>query len=400
MTESPRVIAFFLPQFHSIPENDTWWGDGFTDWTNTRKATPVFEGHHQPRIPLGGRYFDLTNTSELVAQSDLAREYGIDAFCFHYYWFQGQRLLEKPLDLYSELSETIPFCLSWANENWTRRWDGKKSEKLVEQEYKDETPVEIYNDFRRYFFNENYLRIDGKPVFLVHRVTDLPDPGRVARQWRSLAKQDGWPDLYLIASETTPGLNPYQIGFDATVEFPPVGKNTVRNALLRPPRGLSRQFAGRLLSYPKLAQYHERRPEPAFNRHRGVMPGWDNSARRGLLATIYVDHSPERYMHWLETAIAHERRVRGERGLVFVNAWNEWAEGAYLQPDTVNGMAYLEATRMAVGMNGTQRLMSDSIPIVRRTWRPSSAIVHSVAGTLGSSLLRAVRIMRSQLRQP
>lgn len=367
---TPRTVAFYLPQFHAIAENDQWWGKGFTEWTNVRKAKPIFTGHDQPRAPADLGYYDLRDGEVMHRQAQMAAEHGVDAFCFYFYWFAGQRLLEAPVDGYLEMGPNFPFCLSWANENWTRRWDGKNHEVLMAQDYSHATAPDVFDAFLPFLRDERYLRVDGAAVLLVHRSDHIPDPRRLARTWRELALQHRVGPLHLVAAETTPGLDPRTIGFDAVAEFPPVGANTIDAGQLSPVHGLSPSFNGRLMSYDRMAAKFRRRRTPPFIRHRGVMPGWDNTARRGNKGTVFVGSSPASYGRWLKAARDDEGCLRGEAGLVFVNAWNEWAEGAYLEPDATFGTAYLQATHdpLSVGLPETTR---------------------SRAGALGLSHLRA-----------
>ncbi|WP_052166714.1 glycosyltransferase WbsX family protein [Microbacterium profundi] len=339
-----RTVAFYLPQFHAIPENDRWWGDGFTEWTNVRRAVPAFDDHHHPRQPGELGEYDLRNPEVMSRQIRLAAKGGVDAFCFYYYWFAGKRLLETPLDNHLTGGQDFPFCISWANENWSRRWDGKDHELLIAQEYGPDTATEVFDDFAKYLSDPRYLKVNGGLVLLVHRADHLPDPRQFARVWREEARRRGLGELHLVASETRPNLDPRAIGFDAIAEFPPVGSNTLASVQLTPPRGLKPHFRGRLMSYPRTARRYMRRRNPAFRRHPGVMPGWDNSARRGDKATVYLNSTPAAYARWLQSAREREADQAGE-GLVFVNAWNEWAEGAYLEPDGAHGSAYLAATR-------------------------------------------------------
>ncbi|GAA2159162.1 glycoside hydrolase family 99-like domain-containing protein [Pedococcus bigeumensis] len=403
---SPRTIAFFLPQFHAIPENDEWWGEGFTEWTNTRKATPAFEAHDHPRVPHDEHYFDLTDPAELRSQAELAHRYGVDAFCIYFYWFEGgQRLLERPLDLYREMEDSpTPFCISWANENWTRRWDGRDSQVLVGQDYGPDTAREVYDAFRPYLKAKHYLTQDGRPVLLVHRTDLLPDPAAYAAEWRRLAHEDGLPGLHLVASETRAGIDPREWGFDALAEFPPVSQSGLASAQLLPPKGLDKAFRGRLLSYRKVARNALRRSPAPFVRYRGVMPAWDNSARRGHSATVFIGHTPEIFRAWLTQALRRERQDRQGRGMVFINAWNEWAEGAYLQPDQTHGFGYLEATAAAVrdaadpdstAMAGPLPASGESIGSVR--WHVGHA--RAVANAAAASALGRGRWLRAQLRR-
>ncbi|WP_347978091.1 glycoside hydrolase family 99-like domain-containing protein [Microbacterium sp. ProA8] len=339
-----RTVAFYLPQFHAIPENDRWWGEGFTEWTNVRRAEPAFSGHDHPRRSTALGEYDLRDDSVLHRQAELAAAHDVDAFCMYYYWFAGKRLLETPLDLYLDRGPDFPFCISWANENWSRRWDGKDQEVLIAQSYDDSTAAEVFADMARYLADPRYLRFDGRPVIVVHRVDHLPDPRGLAQTWRRMSEAAGLGSPYLIAAETRRNIDPRDVGFDAVAEFPPVGANTLGSALLLPPAELSRQFRGRLMSYRRTAKRFMQRRDASFRRHPGVMPGWDNSARRGMKATVYVGSSPQAYGAWIADARRREARHEGP-GLVFVNAWNEWAEGAYLEPDASSGQAYLSATR-------------------------------------------------------
>lgn len=353
-----RLLAFYLPQFHQIPENDSWWGAGFTEWVNVARARPLFAGHDQPRVPSDLGEYDLTELGVHRAQTALARQHGIDAFCMYFYWFDGIRLLEKPIDAWRRDPELLPYCLSWANEAWTRRWDGRNRDVLMPQTYPDEHAERLFADLVLHFRAPHYVRVDSKPVLLVHRGDLIPDPLTFSATMRRMASEAGLSGIYLVAAETKPEIDPSKWGFDAVAEFPPVGVNRLRTAQRRPLAELQRGFRGRLLSYEHVARHFMSRPSPSFVRHRGVMPSWDNTARRGTSATIYVGHTPEMYRAWLSWACAHESEERDERGLVFVNAWNEWAEGAYLEPDQTHGRAYLEATAQArgrglVGTNST-----------------------------------------------
>lgn len=342
----PKTVAFYLPQFHPIPENDEWWGQGFTEWVNVRRAIPLFDGHHQPAEPVGpfGEY-TLTDPRVIEWQVDLATQNGIDAFCYYHYWFDGKRLLERPLNQYLQTSLQMPFLICWANENWSRRWDGKDQEVLLAQRYDDSTASAVFESFLPYLRDSRYLRVDGRAVLLVHRIDHIPNAKDYAETWRALAASAGIGELWLVASETTPGLDPRDFGFDAVAEFPPVGDSNLKTTLLHPPSRLDPAFRGRLLSYERMSSSYLRRSTPPFPRHRGLVPRWDNTPRRMTKSTVILGSSPELYAKWLAAARASERALRPDGGIVFVNAWNEWAEGAYLEPDRAFGDRYLKATR-------------------------------------------------------
>lgn len=388
-----RTIAFYLPQFHQIPENDEWWGEGFTEWTNVRRAKPMFDGHSHPRKPGPLGEYDLLNPEVHRAQSELARTYGVDAFCMYFYWFNGRRLLEKPIDMWQSDANLLPYCLSWANESWTRRWDGGSQHVLMPQDYEPGFEEEIFTDLLPHFSAPHYLHQHGNPVLVVHRADLIPDPPQFASKLRRLARAEGLSGIHLVAAETMPGLRPETIGFDALAEFPPVGSNTLRCAQLAPVADLDTNFRGRLLSYPRIADRFTRRRAPKFVRYRGVMPAWDNTARRQHDATIYVGASPERYAVWLAHARKAELAERGADGLVFINAWNEWAEGAYLEPDTDHGHRYLDATRGGdIGVHSVIR------PTARRR-RWSVTQIRSLVLIAGGTALATFRRIRQRLRR-
>ncbi|GAB3582486.1 glycoside hydrolase family 99-like domain-containing protein [Calidifontibacter terrae] len=345
---APRTVAFYLPQFHQIPENDEWWGEGFTEWVNVERAKPLFVGHDHPRKPTDLGKYDLSDGGGIHReQTLLARQYGIDAFCKYFYWFEGHRLLEKPLDIWRNDSSLLPYCLCWANEPWSRRWDGRSHDVLMPQSYPAGYETGLFDELLPHLRAPHYLRQDGRPILLVHRADLIPKAKEFSARLRALATAAGLPGLYLIASETITDIAPAPLGFDAVAEFPPVGSNTLKNALVPAPPGLEAEFRGRLLSYPRIVARFTQRGKPTFTRHRGVMPRWDNTARRGTSATVYVGDTPELYRQWLSHALADEESQRGSDGLVFINAWNEWAEAAYLEPDAATGRSYLEATKAA-----------------------------------------------------
>jgi GT2 family glycosyltransferase len=341
-----RSIAFYLPQFHAIPENDRWWGEGFTEWTNVRRAQPNYEGHYQPRVPADLGYYDLSGEEAMQQQAELARRYGIGAFCYYYYWFAGKRLLELPIERMLETGKPqFPFCLCWANENWTRRWDGQEKDILIGQQHSDADDAAVIADLMRYFRSPWYLRIDGKPLLLIYRPTLFPDFRRTAEHWRQLCREAGIGEIYLSLVEcfelVHAGRDPAEFGCDAAVEFPPHGlaeAEPVPGALLNP------DFTGTVADYRELALRAATREAPAYKRFPGVMPGWDNTARQQQRGYIFDSATPGAFQAWMETAVERARtQFSGDERLVFVNAWNEWAEGAYLEPDQRFGHGFLQA---------------------------------------------------------
>jgi GT2 family glycosyltransferase/SAM-dependent methyltransferase len=345
-----RVVAFYLPQYHPIPENDRWWGTGFTEWRNVVRAQPNFVGHYQPRVPADLGYYDLRVPEIADRQAALARRYGIDAFCYYYYWFAGRRLLEMPIErLIAQGRPDLPFCLCWANENWTRRWDGQDQEILMAQAHSDADDEAVIRDLIRYLRHPNYLRVDGKPFLAVYRTSLFPDFAATAATWRRICRQEGVGELYLSMVESfdvvSKGATPARLGCDAVIEFPPHGM-----AEVRPPSGevLNPRFSGFVADYRDLATRYCLREPPDYTLLRGLMPGWDNTARRQDASFAFENATPGAFEAWAEFIIDQTRRMRcGDERLVFVNAWNEWAEGAYLEPDQRYGHAFLEALKNA-----------------------------------------------------
>jgi lipopolysaccharide biosynthesis protein len=358
-----RLLAFYLPQFHPIPENDHWWGQGFTEWTNVVKARPLFLGHHQPHLPSDLGFYDLRVPEVRDLQADMARSYGISAFCYYHYWFQGRRLLDRPFDeVLTSGHPDFPLCLCWANENWTRTWDGSNREVLMPQHHSQEDDLAHINHLLPAFQDSRYVRIDGKPLFLVYRTELLPDPARTAEIWRERAVAAGIGDLYLVRAENfVSDVDPKAIGFDAGVEFAPDWRVLPAPMFRRERWDLLARMQCRLGLIPRVYLTHRvyryellvrrmlAKHQVHYKRFRCVTPRWDNSPRRTSDAFIFRDSTPELYERWLREVIESTLATfQGDERLVFVNAWNEWAEGNHLEPDNLWGRAYLEATARAM----------------------------------------------------
>jgi len=352
VTRKPKLIAFYLPQFHPIPENDAWWGKGFTEWTNVTRARPLFEGHYQPRLPADLGFYDLRLPDVLDAQASLARQAGIHGFCFHYYWFKGgRRLLEKPLErLLATGRPDFPFCLCWANESWTRRWDGEESETLMAQAHDPESDIDFLRSVLPYLRDPRYIRIAGRPLLLIYRASLLPDMAATIGRWRAETQRLGEAMPYLVAAETfdLPAETAAAAGFDAVCEFPPHGAAAAALARQQWPAFQS-PFQGRLLDYPKVCDLFLAREAGPLRRFRTVTLDWDNTARRGSAALVTTRFSVADYHRWLSGALRASRDTAPpEEQFVFINAWNEWAEGTYLEPDQLRGHDCLAATRAAI----------------------------------------------------
>jgi len=355
LKKKARLIAFFLPQFHPIPENDEWWGKGFTEWRNVTTAKPLFPGHYQPRIPADLGFYDLRLPEVRKEQAELARNYGIDAFCYWHYWFNGKTLLEKPLlEILKTGEPDFPFCLAWANENWTRRWDGLNSEILLKQTYggiKDH--INHFEWLMPFFKDPRYLKIDGKPVFLIYRPAEIPDLKEMIELWRRLARKSGIGDLFLIAIRASAGIidNWKTTGFDGEVIFQPFFKGLTYRMMER--SKLPIENLNLIFDYEEavkiMSEFNDdivRRSNTSF---ACVTPSWDNTARRKKSKPfILTNSSPDIFEKWLRIEIDRVQNRNPEYRIVFINSWNEWAEGNYLEPDIKFGHGYLEAVKRAV----------------------------------------------------
>ncbi len=346
-----RLIAFYLPQYHPIPENDLWWGKGFTEWANVAKARPNFEGHYQPHIPADLGFYDLRLPEVRHEQAELARQHGVYGFCYYYYWFGGKRLLNRPLDEVLQTGQPdLPFCVCWANENWTRRWDGQESKILIAQRHSKADDLNFIDHLIPAFRDERYIRVNGKPLLIVYRLNMLPNPAETALRWREQCRKAGVGDIYLASMQSfntlAEGEDPKHYGFDAAIEFPPHGMGVIADA---PAPLINADFHGLIYDYVATAKNFINKKIPPYPMFRSVMTAWDNTARRQDAGHIFINATPEHYQYWLSEMLDKTYKFnRGEERLIFVNAWNEWGEGNHLEPDRKYGHAYLEATRDAL----------------------------------------------------
>jgi glycosyltransferase involved in cell wall biosynthesis/GT2 family glycosyltransferase len=345
---SIKLIAFYLPQYHPIPENDLWWGRGFTEWSNVTRAKPQFVGHYQPHLPGELGFYDLRLIEVQKRQIELAKMYGIYGFCYYYYWFGGKRLLEKPLDQVLANKELdLPFCICWANENWTRRWDGLDDEVLIAQEYSPEHDIAFIKDIERALKDERYISVAGKPLLVVYRPELLPDPKGTAKRWRDYCRSVGIGEIYLASTHAFQTRDPAAFGFDAALDFAP--SNTSPPVITDKMQILNPGYGGIVYDYRYLVENSRNYSKPAYTLFRTVVPSWDNEARKPGRGRTFAFSSPALYRQWLENACRYtgEHFPSGSR-FVFVNAWNEWAEGNHLEPDQKYGYAYLQATAEAL----------------------------------------------------
>ena len=343
-----KLIALYLPQFHPIPENDLWWGKGFTEWTNVTRGVPQFIGHYQPRLPGELGFYDLRLPEILRRQIELAKQFGVYGFCFHFYWFNGKRVLERPLEQFiSNRDLDFPFCLSWANESWTRRWDGLEKEVLINQQHGPQDDIAFITYISKYLKDDRYIRIDSKPLLIVYRPALMPDARKTADRWRGWCKDNGIGEIFLAITHSFEHIDPREIGFDAAIEYAP---NTFPlKDLSNQIKIINRKYQGKILDYSDAIDFARNYKKPPYLKFRGICPSWDNEARRPGRGTTLVNSSPDGYKNWLQLLCEFTRNnFDPEKRLIFVNAWNEWAEGAYLEPDRKFGYAYLQSTAVTL----------------------------------------------------
>jgi hypothetical protein len=342
-----RLIAFLLPQFHRIPENDAWWGEGFTEWSLVRSATPRFSGHRQPREPGELGYYDLLDPEVRERQAELARAHGIHGFCWYHYWFGGKRLLERPFDeVLASGSPDLPFALCWANEPWSRRWDGSEQEVLQPQAYGRADYLEHIRWLLPALADPRAIRVGRQPLLLVYQGHALPEPARLTDIWRTEVARAGLAGLYLLAVETglDAGWNATSVGFDGKVRFQPQFSVVQQVPRLEIPGSPELHVHDYGATWPVLSDL----PDVPYPVYETVTPAWDNTPRRREGGWVLHGSTPELYERWLKQALDRACSRPPDQRLVFLNAWNEWSEGAYLEPDTTHGRGYLEATLRAI----------------------------------------------------
>jgi lipopolysaccharide biosynthesis protein len=344
-----RVLPFYLPQFHPVPENDAWWGPGFTEWTNVTAAQPLYPGHHQPKLPRDLGYYDLRSPWVAAEQSRLAADAGLSGFMYYHYWFAGHRLLEAPIDDRLERRGDLPFCLMWANENWTRRWDGRSEDVLMGQDYERLPAEQFLEDSLPALLHPDYLRVGGAAVLAVYRPGQIPGVGRVVEAWRARAREAGVGDLLLLSVDVATAFDAVDgkvtdHGFDGTLGFPP--HNMFWDWVSPHELGASPRHGGNMLSYASMVADAEKGlPATSSTHFPGVMVGFDNTARRQWTADVWYGANPYTFRRWLAAAVRAVANRPADQRIVFINAWNEWAEGAMLEPSDRFGLSFLQAVR-------------------------------------------------------
>ena len=349
MQAPARVIAFYLPQYHPIPENDEWWGKGFTEWTNAAKAKPLFHNHYQPHVPADLGYYDLRLPEARVAQADMARQYGIEAFCYYHYWFGGQRLLERPFEeVLATGQPDFPFCLCWANATWTGIWHGDPGRILIEQTYPGpEDHKAHFLTLLPAFKDKRYLTVDGKPLFIIYKPKDVPNVSEVVKLYRELAKKAGLPGIFLVGVDHSSQWAPKANNFDAVIvqRLPGLtGAIPLQHPLLK----LKNKLKGTQLSiyqYKDLIDSFVPTSTRQLDHLPCLIPSWDNTPRSGMNGLIMQNSTPELFGKSLRMALDNVLDKPPEHRMIFLKSWNEWAEGNHMEPDIRFGRSYLEALK-------------------------------------------------------
>lgn len=356
MNEKSKIIAFYLPQFHPIPENDEWWEKGFTEWTNVVKSIPHRKGQHQPRVPLNNNYYDLRNIETLKWQADLAKKYNVYGFCFYHYWFNGKLLLEKPSELLiNNPTIDLNYCFSWANEPWARNWDGKYRKILMPQAYGNKNDwTKHFNYLLPFFKDKRYIKENNKPMFLIYKSKAIEKCKQIMDLWEELAIKNGFNGIHFVETLRN-GLDNRNLPFSAFVEFEParteyytlsffqLNFNRIRSRLIK----LNNYILDKNLPLSKTVDfnkfYHKAlNVKSKINTYGGVFMGWDNSPRRQNAGKYYTESSKEEFKDYLSQKM-NITLNEYKTNYIFVNSWNEWCEGTYLEPDMKNKYMYLEA---------------------------------------------------------
>jgi lipopolysaccharide biosynthesis protein len=360
MSEKIKAIAIHLPQFYPTVENDTWWGKGFTEWTNVSKAKPLFKDHYQPHFPADLGFYDLRLEESRIAQEQLAKANGIHGFCYYHYWFNGKRILEKPVEAkLKNPKEDLPFMLCWANENWTRVWDGGEKNILLHQEYSFEDDRKHIQELITYFKDDRYIKVNGKPMFIVYRPKLFPNLKETIELWREEVKKAGFPDIYIGFAKTFEYKGAVsKDGFDFAFNFQPnfeVRPDTLKKSQLKQyfyefSRRLKLPFKNKYDLVYDYAAYRDLQIALGFEKdtYPTVTPMWDNTARRSINYFVLHNSTPEKFKKWLTHIISKYPWESVPEPFLFINAWNEWAEGNHLEPCQKWGTQYLDVTREAI----------------------------------------------------
>jgi glycosyltransferase involved in cell wall biosynthesis len=387
-----KLIAFYLPQFHPFSENDEWWGKGFTEWDNVTKAVPMFLGHYQPHLPVDLGFYDLRLIESQKRQIELSQQYGIFGFCYYYYWFNGKKLMETPLDIFINNPKELnnPFCLCWANENWTRCWDGNENEILISQEYTPEDDLNFIKDMSKYLIDTRYIKVEDKLLIMVYKPQLLPNPKKTFELWRNYCREEGIGELYIIGAKRHDFiLEPEEYGLDGAYEFPP--NNPHPTQLKEDVQYLNPDYKPTVYDLEKFVQSKNyMMEEEGYKKFKTVTTSWDNTPRRLNDGQVYIGN-PDVYKEWLIDIMEYTKSNFGiDKQFVFINAWNEWAEGAHLEPDKKYGYAYLRATAESIIDTRYDNPLNKSLEIYKvsviiPTYNRASVVEKAIDSALGQT---------------
>ncbi|MFZ3139352.1 glycoside hydrolase family 99-like domain-containing protein [Polaromonas sp.] len=364
---TPKIIAFYLPQFHPIPENNKWWGMGFTEWHNVAKARPLFRGHFQPNLPGELGFYDLRLSQTRLDQAALAKAYGVYGFCYWHYWFAGKRLLETPAEnMLIEKSPDFPFCLAWANESWSGVWHGAPKKILIEQTYPEGDPERHYQVLRRFFKDDRYIKHNGRPLFYIYRPRLVPSDSKYIEKLRELARADGFPDIYIVGTWSPNPSGQFQSTAELNIDAAIITNITGRDSLSKSQlyfsaferlmhlnkTGIGLKKVRYIDAIESMLPDLTRFPFPAYN---CVVSNWDNTPRSGSRGTVLLGSTPALFGIALARAVKNTRKnYKNEEQFIFLKSWNEWAEGNYVEPDQVNGRGYLEAIKSTIAFDSNK----------------------------------------------
>jgi len=365
-----KIIPFYLPQYHEIPENNEWWGKGFTEWTNVKNARPLYEGHKQPKVPQNNNYYCLLDEKVIDWQIKLAKKYGIYGFCFYHYWFDGHLLLEKPIEQYLQNRNLdLPFCLCWANPDWTKIWAGKGSEVLIHQNYMNKSDLEKHMTYLINFFKDpRYIKEDGQPVFIIYSPEEIPNLSDIVSYIRKRVVDEGFPGIKLMYQYyVSPDKDEcVRKQFDYKIRFQPVhalheiedsGRKGIMIKILHFGNNIIKKFFKSDLS-DHLLRLRKTSYDEVWNKVINYEPkdskdvacafvNWDNTPRRGNSGRVIVGGTPKKFENYMKQLLKKVDNCYGNE-YVFITAWNEWSEGSYLEPDKDDGCSYLSAISEAI----------------------------------------------------
>ena len=352
-----KLIAFYLPQFHCFKENDEWWGKGFTEWTNVRKATKLYKGHNQPRVPFEDKYYNLLEQGVMEEQMKLAEEYGVYGFCYYHYWFNGKLLMEKPLERMLKLEEKLPYCFCWANEPWTRAWDGNTRDVIMPQEYGREAEWEEHFLYLLQFFKDDfYIKKDGQPLLVIYRANNVSNYTEMITYLKKRSIEEGLLGLYIVEENNSFQCGKHSKVSDAILDFEPMftlqhSRTFIEKVIDKINKTVFNKMTGNnmaVYNYDRVWKNIIKRSKKKSNdkRYLGAFVDWDNTARKGKNGLIVKGANPDKFQKYL--SLQMENAVKNESDYIFINAWNEWAEGTYLEPDEKYKYKYLEAIQSII----------------------------------------------------